>query len=174
VRGPDRKDVAAGYERARIKPFQAMKGDLERVLGGPAPLARGAFGEEQANPDPFENHYNDKPAGGGKTKPTDVNTWFSEPRSGALEVYSIVEAAFPACAAYAEKNGALSAAPTAESAPAQCAAMARAFWSRTASPVEIEPCVRAATTGAESEPDPKKKWAWGCTTLVVSANFVSY
>ena len=137
-----------GGERDRIKPYSALNSELTRVLKTPVDLTRGAFGEENANVAPFETHYSDN---GGK--PSDVSTWYTEPASGALEVYSVVQSTFDGCTKYVAAN------PTAD-----CAGMARTFWSRVPTPVEIDACKEASKNGP----------AWGCTSLVASANFLSY
>ncbi|MFO0740732.1 MAG: hypothetical protein U0270_32845 [Labilithrix sp.] len=142
-----------GGERDRIKPYSALKGDLNRVLSTSIVLEKAAFGEYEANADPFENHYRDNNRPGHAGEPSDVTTWYVEPASGALEVYSVVESAFAACTKYAAAN------PTAD-----CKTMARAFWSRTPIPAEIAACEESAKNGP----------AWACTTLVTSANFLSF
>ncbi len=148
------RDVGTlGGERARIKPYSALKSDLNRILSVSPKLDKSAFGEYEANGDPFENHYTDNKRTKGAGEPTNVTTWYVEPASGALEVYSVVESAFAACKAYVAAN------PNAD-----CKAMARAFWSRTPIPAEIAACEDSAKNGI----------AWGCTTLVASANFLSF
>lgn len=142
-----------GGERDRIKPFTALKSDLNRVLGAPITLEKAPFGEYPPNLQPFESHYTDNPRPGHQGEPSDVTTWYVEPTAGALEVYSVVESAFDACTKYVTANPA-----------ADCKTMARAFWSRTPIPAEIAACEASA----------KNSLAWGCTSLVTSANFLSY
>lgn len=137
-----------GGDRDRIKPYGALKSELARVLGSPVNLTKGAFGEEPANADSYEKHYTDNDG-----KPSDVSTWYTEPASGALELYSVVQTSFDACTKYVAAHPA-----------ADCAGMARAFWSRVPTPVEIDACTAASKNGL----------AWGCTSLVASANFLSY
>jgi hypothetical protein len=162
----DRVDGAAGIDRARTKPYAALKPEILRVVGVAAPdLRPDSFGEEGSNATPPPHVADTDP----RTK-----TWYDEPRANALTLYSVASSTFGSCTQLAAQDPAMAAAPTPTTAPGVCATMARKFWSRTPAPGEIDGCVAAATVGAADETDPHKKWAWGCVSLLTSANFLAY
>lgn len=144
--------VTLGTDRARMKPFSALQGEYARALGGaPASLAGAAatFG----NP---------------------PQRWYEEPLANAVALETAYDIAFDGCLTYTQSAPEFASAPDANSAATQCAAMARKFWSKTPGPQEIQPCVDVATTGATSEPDPRRKWAYACASVLTSAGFLTY
>jgi len=141
-----------GNDRGRVKPFSALQSEYARVLGAtPASLAgSGAtFGQAQKN-------------------------WFEEPQANAVALQTAYNIAFDGCLDYTKTDAAFAAAPDATSAPTQCGAMVRKFWSRVAAPQEVQACADMATTGAAAEPDPRRKWAYACASVLSSAGFMTY
>lgn len=161
---PGRAEAGIGFDRGRLKPFEALRSEMVRVTGfRPAALTGDAFGEEASNATPPPHVEDGTPR---------TRTWFDEPRASALTVYVTTAAAFDVCQQYAGGRADMAAAPTAESASAVCASLAKTFWSRTATPEEVAACVQATTTS--DAPAPADKWAWGCASVLTSANFLSY
>jgi hypothetical protein len=147
-----RANAPMGADRARIKPYSALKGEYERAIGVvPASLqtAGPSFGSP---PERFS----------------------SEPRASAIQVYTAFRVAFDGCLTYTEKAAELASAPTPETASAQCTAMARKFWSRAPTKEEVEQCTQVAMVDSASEATPRRRWAYTCATLLSSAGFLTY
>ena len=141
-----------GDNRARMKPFGALKTEFTRVLGSePASLATADATFASAPP-----------------------RWYAEPAANAVALKTAYDIAFDGCLTYVAADSKLAQAPTAASATDACGAMARTFWSKTPAPKEIQACVDVATTGAASEPDVTKKWAYACASVLTSAGFLTY
>ncbi len=141
-----------GVDRGRFKPYDALAGEYARVLGTtPASLTAAAdtFGKADAR-------------------------WFEEPAVGGVVLQTSFKIAFDGCLTYTATSPDFAAAPTAASAGAKCGEMARKFWSRTASPDQLTACTDVALTGAATEPDPRRKWAYACASVLNAAGFVTY
>jgi hypothetical protein len=140
-----------GKDRRRIKPFSALKSEIERVLGtSPATLSQSAAA------------FGDVPV-----------RWYAEPVAGAVSLYTTASLVFTAC------YDAMSAptytqAPTAATAATECAALQRKAWQRTPTPDETKACVDLAVTASASEPSPRRRWAQACASVMTSAGFISY
>ena len=112
-----------------MKPFSAIEGEFQRVLGAaPASMqaSGSAFGEVPAR-------------------------WFAEPVAGAVTLYATYSLAFTACYD-AMGDGAHAAAPTAASAAAECARLQRKAWQRSPTSDETASCVELAVTTLAHEP----------------------
>jgi len=142
-----------GTDRARVKPYTALRAEYERVLGvAPA-------GIETAGPS----------FGLGSAR------YSTEPRASAIQVYASFRLAFDGCLSYVGNNPELAAEPiTKESASVECAAMARTFWSRKASAEEIDACTQVAVVDSASEGATDRRWAYTCASLLSSAGFLTY
>ena len=141
-----------GTNRGRVKPFAALKTELQRVLGNsPASLATA------------DSTFAAAPA-----------RWYTEPTANAVALKTAYDIAFDGCLTYVATDPKLAQAPTAQSASTACGAMARKFWSKTPAPQEIQACVDVATTGAASEPIVANKWAYACASVLTSAGFLTY
>jgi hypothetical protein len=147
-----RAETPPGNDRARLKPFESLASEYARVLGAtPASLA-----------------------GAAATFASPPKRWYSEPQGNAVALETAYAIAFDGCLDFTASDAAYSGAPDATSAPAVCADMARRFWSKTPTPAEIQPCVDVATTGAASEPAPRRKWAYACASVLTAAGFLTY
>lgn len=147
-----RVNAAIGTDRARIKPYSALKGEYERTIGV-APASLQQAGASFGNP---------------------PERFSSEPHASAIQVYSAFRVAFDGCLTYTEAPAEYANAPTPESAAQNCASMARKFWSRTATKEEIDSCAQVALTDSASEPTPRRRWAYTCAALLSSAGFLTY
>ncbi len=147
-----RSNAPIGADRARIKPYSALKGEYERAIGvAPAGL-EGAAATFGSPPDRFS----------------------SEPRASAIQVYSAFRVSFEGCLAYVETIPAMASAPTPESAAAECRMMARKFWSRAATDEELKACTDVAVTDSAPEGAPRRRWAYTCATLLSASGFLTY
>lgn len=148
-----RRPVAnAGVDRSRFKPYDALAGEFQRVLGTtPASLAGASdtFGKAEAR-------------------------WYDEPAVGGVVLQTGFKIAFDGCLTYVATKPDFAVAPTAATAAAKCAEMARTFWSRTASPDQIAACSDVAIAGAAKEPNAQRKWAYACASVLDSAGFMTY
>lgn len=148
-----RRAVAnAGVDRGRFKPYDALAGEFQRVLGTtPASLAAASdtFGKAEAR-------------------------WYDEPAIGGVVLQTGFKIAFDGCLTYVATKPDFAVAPTAATATAKCGEMARTFWSRTASPDQIAACSDVAIAGAAKEPNAQRKWAYACASVLNSAGFMTY
>lgn len=147
-----RVNAPVGADRARIKPYSALKGEYERTIGV-VPASLQAAGPSFGNP---------------------PERFSSEPRASAIQVYSAFRVAFDGCLTYTETAAELASPPTIETASAQCTAMARKFWSRAPTKAEVEQCAQVAMVDSASETAPRRRWAYTCATLLSSSGFLTY
>jgi hypothetical protein len=147
-----RVNAQIGADRARIKPYSALKGEYERTIGV-APASLEAAGTSFGNP---------------------PERFASEPRSSAIQLYSAFRVAFDGCLTFTETAAELAAAPTQESASATCTTMARKFWSRAPTADEVQQCTQVALVDSAAEGAPRRRWAYTCATLLSSAGFLTY
>jgi len=146
-----REQGGLGKDRRRVKPYSAMKSELERVLGqSPASLVESAAA------------FGDVPA-----------RWYAEPVAGAVSIYTTYSVAFTAC--YDTMSGAkYEAAPTEATASAECTVLAQKAWQRSPTPEETKACVDLATKALATEAIPRRRWAHACASILTSAGFTSY
>jgi hypothetical protein len=146
-----RDEDQVGFDRDRVKPLTALRGEYARVLGTTPALL-----------DSLSNTF-------GATPPR----WYIEPESNAVSLYSSMRVAFVGClsvtatADYDEM-------PDINNAPAKCAAFAHRFWSRDANTEELESCVELVTNKTGEEPLARRKWAYACASVLSSASFLTY
>ncbi len=139
-------------DRQRLKPFSAMRGEYQRVLGNDA-----------ADLDAFAATFGKPPA-----------RFYEEPEASANTLYASFTLAFQGCTEFTASAADYAAAPTEETAATTCAAFARRFWDRNADEEELAGCVEYAVSGTTSESDPRRRWAYTCASVLSAAGFVSY
>jgi hypothetical protein len=147
-----RKAVLAGVDHGRVKPYSALTGEYPRVLGNtPASLqaAAATFGSAPAR-------------------------WYEEPESSSVALQTAYAVSFDGCLTYTQSDAKFAAAPTAQSAQQVCTEMERKFWSRTPTTQEVAACVDVATNGTNAEPQPRRKWAYACASVMTAAGFLTY
>jgi len=154
-----RVDQDMGIERARVKPYTALVGDYQRVLGNnPALVAQSAttFGQDPAR-------------------------WLTEPTSSAVTVYTAFRVAFQGCLAVTTNtaNTQYQTLPTNSTAASECAKWARKFWSRDANQAEIDSCVQIAMVetakeGTNTNPPANRRWGYTCASVLTAAGFMTY
>jgi hypothetical protein len=148
-----RVNAKIGVDRARMKPYAALRGEYERVLGVTPDSLEGAEASFGRPPDRFAQ----------------------EPRASAIQLFSAYRVGFDGCLTYVDNNKAtFSAAPNPDTAATQCKAMARKFWSRAATDDEVKACTEVALTDSASEPDPQRRWAYTCASLLSASGFLTY
>ena len=141
-----------GVNRARLKPFPVMKGEYQRVLGlVPASL------------DASAGSFDDPPA-----------RWFAEAQHSGVSLNAIFDISFEGCTAFTKTAPEYAAAPTAETAATVCGTLMRKAWSRTAAPEESASCTNLATTKLAAEPDARKRWAYVCSSILSSSQFLTF
>jgi hypothetical protein len=142
-----------GVDRARVKPYSALRVEYARVLGA-------------------------APAGleGAKTAfPTSPSPRFSvEPRANAIQVHAAYRLAFEGCLPYVARVPELEEEPTTDRARTTCQSMARQFWSRAPTSAEVEACSSVALEASAAESSPQRRWAHTCAALLTSAGFLTY
>jgi hypothetical protein len=143
-----RVDENIGINRARQKPHAVLAGEYQRVLGVvPSRLAGAAasFDAPEAR-------------------------WYQEASHSGVSLNAFFDLSFDACRASVKET----APPTADAAKAFCSGLMRKAWSRTATPDEVSGCVDLATTKLASEPDPKRRWAYTCASILSSSHFLTF
>jgi len=163
----------AGADRGRMKPYSALTGEYKRVLGA------------DNNPTLVSQV--------GSTFGLSPARWYAEPAPNAVSLYTALRVGFDGClqltGAVANGKGTTTGdakygvAPTADTAKAECTAWTRSFWSRDASPEEIQACVDVAitdsvkemqTNGQTVDATPQRQWAYACATVLSATGFLSY
>ena len=141
-----------GINRARIKPFPVLQGEYQRVLGlVPASLAASA------------GSFDDPPV-----------RWFAEAQHSGVSLDAIFDISFEGCAAFTKTAADYAAAPTAQTANTVCGTLIRKAWNHTASPDELTSCVTLATTKLGAEPDARRRWAYVCSSILSSSQFLTF
>lgn len=141
-----------GVNRARLKPFNVLQGEYQRVLGlVPASLAAsgGSFDEPPAR-------------------------WYAEAQHSGVSLNAIFDISFEGCAALTKTAPEYAAAPTTETATTMCSSLMRKAWSRSASPEEITSCTNLATQKLSAEPDARKRWTYVCSSILSSSQFLTF
>ncbi len=141
-----------GVNRARIKPYVVMASEYQRVLGVVPESIKTAG-----------SSFDDPPA-----------RWFAESVYSGVAMNAIFEISYEGCLAYAKAAPDLKAAPTADSAKAECTKMMRKAWSRTPSPEEIAGCTDLAVTKLASQTDVARHWAYVCSSILSSSQFLTF
>jgi hypothetical protein len=146
-----RANEAASANLARFKPFGVMAGEYQRVLGVVPPNLANASSSFDAPPD----------------------RWYAEPTQSAVSLSAAFDLSFQACtqALGSAEYGAI---PTADSAKNICTSAMRKAWSRAPSPDELSACTELATEKLGAEPDPHRRWAYVCASILSSSNFLTY
>jgi hypothetical protein len=165
----DRVMQVAFSDRSRTKPYSALPAEYARVLGdankpGAIDQAGGTFGQPQ-------------------------DRWYLEPSASAVLLNTAYSVAFEGCLKMTgDINGGTADAkyatdPDANSARTECATWSRSFWSRDASPQELDACVSVIMTDSLKEIYPqveprdttaKRRWAYGCASVLTSTGFLAY
>jgi hypothetical protein len=146
-----RADEEVGFDRDRVKGYDALAGEYARVLG--------------TTPDLF----NDLGSTFGEVPPR----WYQEPQATAVSLYSSMRVAFVGCLDFTNSAD-FDAMPDATNAPLKCSAFATKFWSRDPDTDEVASCVDVALNGTANEPAARRKWAYTCASVLSSAPFLTF
>ena len=128
------EDIAAkddgppGGDRARVKPFTALKTEYARVLG--------------TSPSSVDS--------AGSTFGIPQDRWFLEPIASGVYVNKAFEVAFEGCSDMISGDSKFEVTPSKDNAHDVCNDWARRFWSRDATPEQLDACVAAATDGGDA------------------------
>jgi hypothetical protein len=147
--GRDEEEV--GFDRDRVKPFSALSGEYARVLGTTPALLNQLSATFGSNPP----------------------RWSVEPEATAVSLFSAMRVAFVGCLD-ATNTAAYDDLPTEALAQEKCGAFATKFWSRSPDSEELRGCVQVATMNTAQEPQPRRKWAYVCASVLSSAPFLTY
>lgn len=163
-----------GADRGRMKPYSALLTEYARVLG--------------------EDNAPDLVRSSGATFGEPAERTFLEPEPNAVSLFTAYRVAFEGCL---RVTGALpnakgqtagdakyAAAPTADTARAECSAWAHRFWSRAATPDEVNACVEVAMVESLKEDQtngsapvattPVRRWAYACASVLTATGFLTY
>ena len=159
-------------DRARAKPYTALLTEYRRVLGSQnAPSSIDAAGPTFGVP---------------------ADRWYLEPIASAVFVNTAFDVAFEGCLkmtgdiAGGSGDAKYATAPTKSTASVECADWTRRFWSRAATPNQIDACVSVATdTTSETygrpsvdettrETTPNRRWAYACATVLTATGFLTF
>lgn len=147
----DRLDILAGTDRSRVKPYSMLPGEYLRALG--------------TTPSRINNQ-----AG---TFNAPVARWSNEQQLSAISLYQAYIAAFQGCLSYTASATVYGSNPTTTTATTECGNMARRFWSRVPTSAELSACVTYATSAANDDPTPRRRWAYVCSAVLSSAWFLT-
>ena len=146
-----RDEDQVGFDRDRVKPLTALRGEYARVLGTTPALL-----------DSLSNTF-------GATPPR----WYIEPEANAVSLYSSMRVAFVGCLG-TTNVAEYDVMPDATNARAKCGAFAHRFWSREPNTEELDSCVEMVTNKTGEEPAARRKWAYACASVLSSASFLTY
>lgn len=162
----------ASGDRGRAKPYSALLTEYARVLGSdnaPSLVTRA-----------------------GATFGVPAARWYLEPIPSAVFVNTAFDVAFEGCLEMTgdipggSADSRYAVMPTPESARQECAAWARRFWSRDATPPQIDACAAVAiettseTYGRPSVDEitrpttPQRRWAYACASVLTATGFLTY
>lgn len=141
-----------GVNRARIKPYAVLATEYQRVLGVVPESLKSAG-----------SSFDDPPA-----------RWFAESVYSGVAMNAIFEISYEGCLGYAKAASDLKAAPTPASAQAECTKMMRKAWSRSPSPEEVASCTDLAVTKLASQTDVARRWAYVCSSILSSSQFLTF
>lgn len=147
-----REDEEVGFDRDRVKPYSALAGEYSRVLGRAAPALLGQLSSTFGQVPP---------------------RWYVEPSATAVSLYSSMRVAFVGCLDLTNTAD-FDAMPDATNAPAKCTEFAKRFWSRSPDRDEVQACVDVLVTGTSRETAARRKWAYGCASVLSSAPFLTF
>ncbi|MBL8955597.1 MAG: hypothetical protein JNK82_32780 [Myxococcaceae bacterium] len=147
-----REDEEVGFDRDRVKPYSALSGEYARVLGKAAPALLGQLSSTFGQVPP---------------------RWYVEPAATAVSLYSSMRVAFVGCLELTNTTD-FDAAPDATNAPQKCTDFAKRFWSRSPDTEEVQACVDVLTNGTGRETVARRKWAYGCASVLSSAPFLTF
>lgn len=150
----DRLDGVVGNDRLRVKPYSMLPSEYQRVMG--LATAPGAI------------------VGQAATFNAPAARWDVEPQLSAVSLIQAFNAAFQGCLTFTGTATQFSANPTTTTAPTQCTAMAQRFWSRTPTAAEVTACSTFATSAANNDVNPRRRWAYVCATLMSSVGFLAH
>jgi hypothetical protein len=143
---------ATAINRVRTKPYAVMAGEYQRVLGAVPPSLKTAGAV-----------FSDPP-----------QRWAEEPQYSGVSMHAIFEITFEGCRTYTGTAPQYAAAPTAESATAECTVLMQKAWNRSPSPDEIGACRDLAVTKLASETNARQRWAYVCSSVLSSTQFLTY
>jgi len=151
-----RVDNEVTMEGGRVKPFSALVTEYPRVLGNTPSLLTGmnaTFGDP-------------------------VVRWSQEPQGSAISIYTAYRIGFQGCLTLTGTGTQWTANPNATTAATECGNWARKFWSRNATPTELNACVQVATVDTVMEGNaattPQRRWAYTCASVMAAAGFLTY
>lgn len=147
-----RTDEMQNVDRGRVKPYSALAGEYQRVLGK-TPTLLGQMSTTFAQ----------APA-----------RWYEEPQSSAVSLYSTFRVGFVGCLELTSTGEAYAATPEVTSAQTVCQDLGRKFWSRAPNATELDACVKVAVQDTTKETNPRRRWAYTCASLLTAAGFITY
>ena len=148
----DRKVLAKGADRMRIKPFAVLAAEYKSALG----LAT-------FDTSAFAATFGKAPA-----------RWFAEPNASANTLYGAFSLAYAACTQQTTGNAAYAAAPTDAGADTLCRDYARRAWHREATDDEVNACVAYAVNQTTATDPPAKRWAYTCAAVLSTTGFLTF
>ncbi len=148
----DRLDRVVNTDRRRVKPYEMLPGEFQRVLNVTPASIQGQAAT-----------FNAQPA-----------RWFEEQQLSAVSVYQLFTAAFQGCLQLTATGTQYGANPTMATASTECTNFQRRFWSRTPTAAETQACVTFATGAANNDTSARRRWAYTCAAVLTSTGFVTH
>lgn len=142
----------ASANRARYKPFGALAGEYKRALGTiPPSLAQSGASFDDPPP-----------------------RWYTEATQSGTSLNAMYAISFEACQQTLQQKPNFRAMPTEETAKKFCQSLMRRSWSQSPSPEELNGCVELATKKLDAEPQPVRRWAYACASVLTSSHFLTF
>lgn len=148
----ERPNEGTGVNRARVKPYQVLAAEYQRVLGTTPESIKTAGAS-----------FNAAPA-----------RWYGETSYSGVTMNTAFNIAFEGCLTFTAANANMKSAPTTDSAKAECTSFMRKAWSRTPAPEEVDACTDLAVNKLSTETEPTRRWAYVCASILSSTQFLTF
>ena len=150
------EQIPSQGDRARIKPFSALKGEFSRVLSV-TPRSLLSNGDSFDEPDA---------------------RLYIEPTVTGVNVFTLYRAAYEAALTYVAQNPdnlpGLGSAPSEATAGTVCTFIGTRAWHRNPSESELAACKKVALVDTVMEQSSANRWAYSIASILTAVGFASY
>jgi uncharacterized repeat protein (TIGR01451 family) len=156
----DRLDLQAGDDRLRVKPYDALVGDFQRLLLSQPAVIKGQYATFDAY----------------AYAATNPPRWYQEQQLSAISLYRAFLSAYQACLTLTSTDPKYQAAPDPQNqatALQECRSWQTRFWSATPSTAQTQACADYAVSADNDSTQPREKWAATCATVAASTGFLA-
>jgi hypothetical protein len=147
-----RVQLAAGADRVRIKPYDALATEYAKALG-----------LSTFNTAAYAATFGRPPA-----------RWYIEPQASANTIYAAFALAYEACLQHTAADARYTSAPTPTLAHPICRELATRAWHREMTDAEVAVCASFAVDKTNPADPSPKRWAYTCAAVLSASGFLAY